>query len=165
MEFVERTVHIGKISFPYISGFFSFREGEGTIRAYQKLSHKPDLLMINACGTTHPANAGFASHIGVVLDKPTIGITKRIFCGRAKIPQKGNEAQPLYHGRKQKGWLLKVLPETKPIVITVGHLTSTRSCLDITKKCLKGNKMPEPLRIAHRCAGEEKKKWGKSSGT
>lgn len=165
MEFVERTVNIGKISFPYISGFFSFREGEGIIRAYQKLSHKPDLLMINACGTTHPANAGFASHIGVVLDKPTIGITKRSFCGRAKIPQKGKEAQPLYHGRKQKGWLLKVLPETKPIVITVGHLTSTKSCLEITKKCLKGNKMPEPLRLAHRCAGEEKKKWGKSSGT
>ncbi|APH39807.1 hypothetical protein BHR79_10185 [Methanohalophilus halophilus] len=121
--------------------------------------------MINACGITHPANAGFASHIGVVLDKPTIGITKRIFCGRAKIPQKEKEVQPLYHGRKQMGWLLKVLPETKPIVITVGHLTSIRSCLEITKKCLQGNKMPEPLRLAHRCAGEEKKKWGTSNGS
>nr|WP_281033905.1 endonuclease V [Methanohalophilus mahii] len=165
MEFVERTFHIGKISFPYIPGYFSFREGEGTIRAYQKLSNKPDLLMINACGVTHPANAGFASHIGVVLDKPTIGITKRMFCGRAKIPQKENEAQPLYDGGKQRGWLLKVLSETKPIVITVGHRTSIKSCLEITIKCLKGSKMPEPLRLAHRCAGEEKKKWGKSSGT
>jgi deoxyribonuclease V len=115
------------------TGVFSFREGEGTIRAYQKLTHKPDLLMINACGITHPANAGFTSHIGVFLNKPTIGITKRIFCGRAKIPQKEIEAQPLYHRGKQNGWLLKVLSETKPIVVTIGHLTSIRSCLNITK--------------------------------
>ncbi len=111
MEFVERTVHIGKISFPYISGFFSFREGEGTIRAYQKLSHKPDLLMINACGTTHPANAGFASHIGVVLDKPTIGITKRIFAVGQKYHKKEMKPSHYIMEENKKAGSLKYCPK------------------------------------------------------
>jgi deoxyribonuclease V len=111
MEFVEKTIHIGKTSFPYIPGFFSFREGEATIRAYKKLNHKPDLLMINACGTTHPANAGFTSHIGVILDKPTIGITKRIFCGRAKMPQKEKKPSHCIMKEHKKVGSLKYCPK------------------------------------------------------
>lgn len=85
LEITERAFSIQPISFPYISTFLSFREGPAIVNAFGKLKTRPDLLLIDGAGINHPRGAGLATHIGVALDVPTIGITKRILCGEGKV--------------------------------------------------------------------------------
>jgi len=72
---------IQAVDFPYIPTFLSFREGRAIVSAYAELPEKPELLMGDGCGINHPRSAGLATHIGVALDLPTIGVAKSILCG------------------------------------------------------------------------------------
>lgn len=94
MDVIEKVHAVQKLDFPYIPTFLSFREGKATTAAVSRLKTKPDLLMLDGCGINHPRGVGLASHIGVVLDIPTIGIAKKILCGSAQSPETG-EAKPL----------------------------------------------------------------------
>jgi len=107
LEIIERVFSIQPVSFPYISTFLSFREGPAIVNAYNKLKTRPDILLIDGAGINHPRNAGLATHIGVALDLPTIGITKKILCGKAVEPVNVGETSPLVYMDRTVGWLLK----------------------------------------------------------
>ena len=151
-------------AFPYIPGLLSFREGPVAIRAVKKLTQRPTLLFVDGCGINHPRMAGMASFIGIVLDLPTIGITKNVLCGDGELPEKAGMATPLFYNGEQVGHLLKSKDGCRPIVIAPGHRVSMQSSLELTCKYLVNSKLPEPCRLAHQYANRVKRELDKCLG-
>ena len=140
----EHVFHLyDKVDFPYIPGFLSFREGPLIKKLYISLEQKPDILLVNGNGILHPRFIGLASHIGVELDTPTIGVTRHLLCGNVK------EDGRIYIGKRQVGY---TYPKDAhhPIYISPGHKVSLKSSLKIVKHCINRHKLPEPLYIADR---------------
>lgn len=133
------------------------------MNAFGKLIIRPDLLLIGGAGINHLRGAGLATHIGVALDVPTIGITKKILCGKGSQPSIVGEASPLVYMDKTVGWLLKSSKKSKTIVVAPGHRVSIESSLSIVKACLRGHKLPEPARFAHEYANVYKEELRKVS--
>lgn len=111
---VERAFSIQPICFPYIPTFLGFREGPAIVKAFENLKIRPDLLLIDGAGINHPRSAGLATHIGVAMDIPTIGITKRILCGKGEYPEEVGAASPLVHADRTVGWLLQLTKKAVP---------------------------------------------------
>ncbi len=160
LEVVERAYSIQPVNYPYIPTFLSFREGPAIVGTFKKLKNPPDILMVDGAGINHPRRAGIATHIGVALDVPTIGITKKILCGTGEEPSEVGEANPLVYEGKNIGWLLKSSKRSRAIVVAPGHRVSLESSLSIVKACLRGHKLPEPARLAHGYVNELKKELG-----
>ena len=138
-----------KAKIPYIPGYLSFREAPSIIRAYKKLKIKPDLLLVDANGILHPRRIGMASHIGVLLDIPTIGVAKNLLCGKILNNKViiDNEVRAIQLFTK-KG--------CNPIYVSPGHKVSLQTSVNIVKKLVKNHKLPEPLRLAHLFVNELK---------
>ncbi len=145
LEIIEKRVSVSKVKFPRVSSFLSYREAPSIINLFAQLKNKPDLLMCNSNGILHPRRMGAASHIGLSLDIPTIGVANELLCGTIKDKRVFVEDEP-------RGYELKTKEHANPIYISPGHKVSRRTSLKITIKCLKENKLPEPLRLAHKAA-------------
>lgn len=136
----EKTLKV-ELLFPYISGFLGFREAGAMISVLNSLNNEFDVLMINGHGIMHPRGFGLASHVGLLLNMPTIGVAKRLIHGNYKI--KSNDS-------------LKIIEfMNKPIgacdkqkCISIGHKISLKTALEIVKET-SVYKMPEPIRKAH----------------
>jgi deoxyribonuclease V len=130
----------------YIPGFRAQREIDVLVEAYHKLKQKPDVLLINASGTLHPRRCGLASHLGILLDQATIGVTKSMLCGK------------LINGtvvldNETVGKEVFVDEKAKPIYVSVGHKVSLDKSVEIVKNCMrKEHSLPEPLRLANQGA-------------
>ena len=161
LEVIDQTSCIMPAAFPYIPGLLSFREGPAAIRAVKRLKPRPTLLFVDGCGINHPRMAGMASFIGIVLDMPTIGITKNVLCGVGDLPEKAGLATPLIYNGVQVGHLLKSKDGCRPIVIAPGHRISMQSSLELTRKYLADSKLPEPCRLAHQYANQVKRELDK----
>lgn len=159
LEIVERVFSIDQVIFPYTPTFLSFREGPAIMSAFEKLKNRPDILMVDGAGINHPRRAGIATHIGVALDVPTIGITKKLLCGSGEEPVDTGEAAPLIFEGRQVGWLLRSIKRSRAIIVAPGHRVSLESSLSIVRSCLRGHKLPEPAKLAHLYANEEKKRF------
>ncbi|MCD4799618.1 MAG: endonuclease V [Methanosarcinales archaeon] len=157
LDVVEEVYYTGTVEYPYIPTFLSFREGPAIISAYDKLQHTPDILMVDGCGINHPRGAGLATHIGVALDVPTIGVAKHILCGKGDEPLEVGDVSPLVFESKQVGWLIKSCRRCRPIVVAPGHRVSMDGALEITKHMLRGHKLPEPCLLAHKYVNNLKK--------
>lgn len=138
-----------EVSFPYIPTFLTFREGPPIIKVYKKLKIKPDVMMINGQGICHPLFCGIASHVGVLLDKPSVGIAQRRLVGEYKIPTKVGTYSSIKYRNKKVGYTYKSKENCKPILTSPGHRVSVNSSLKITKNCIKNHKLPEPIFLAH----------------
>jgi len=139
---------------PYVPGFLGFREAPALVEAIQKLSVMPDLLMVDGHGISHPRHLGIASHLGVLLDCPTIGVAKNILVGKAggDLGPKVGDFVPLVWKGSQIGWVLRSRVNTLPIYVSPGHRVSMQSALELVIRCLGKTKLPEPTRIAHNMA-------------
>ena len=84
LDVLERVLYEEALRFPYIPGLLSFREAPSILSGFQKLRHKPDLLMVDGQGIAHPRRLGIASHLGLLLDLPSIGCAKSILTGHLK---------------------------------------------------------------------------------
>ncbi|MBD3259946.1 endonuclease V [Candidatus Woesearchaeota archaeon] len=152
MKIVEKKYAVKEdVKFPYIPGFIAYREAPIIIGAFEKLQNKPDILMCNFHGTLHPRKCGAASHIGVALNVPTIGIAKKLMVGKEKEGQ-------IFIDSKLKGIALRTKEHAKPIYISPGHMITLTTSVKTVSKCLRDHKLPEPLYLAHRYAVKIKKK-------
>ena len=142
------------LSFPYVPTFLTFREGPPIMKVYKKLKIKPDLIMINGQGIYHPLFCGIASHIGVLLNVPSIGIAQSRLVGKYKEPIKVGTYSPIKYQNKKVGYTYKSKENCKSTLISPGHRVSVDTSLKITKKCIKNYKLPEPILIAHKISNK-----------
>ncbi len=152
MRLVEEATTVERIQTPYVPGLLFCREGPGILKAAQQLRHKFDVLLVDACGINHNRFAGLASHIGVLLDKPTIGVTKRTLCGEYSIPREVGSYSKVWFGNRAVGFVVKTKRDSRPIFVSPGHRISLESSLKIALSLLRGHKLPEPLHIARALA-------------
>ncbi|MCX6669582.1 MAG: endonuclease V [Methanothrix sp.] len=148
--------HIMRAALPYVPGFLCFREGAPATKAVRDLDPKPMLLFVDGCGVNHPRMAGLACYVGIILGVPTIGISKDVLCGSFKKPENVGEAEPLIYREKTVGYGLLSRKGCRPIVVAPGHRISVDSALEVTRRYLKGQKLPEPCRLAHEYANKIK---------
>ena len=148
------------LTFPYIPGLLSFRESPAILTAWERLSPKPDLVMVDGQGIAHPRGFGIASHLGLWIDRPAIGVAKSRLYGRHAEPglNKGDHAL-LYdeHDPRQIiGAVLRTRVGTNPLYISPGHLIDWSHSLDFVLACVTQFRLPEPTRWAHKVgAGEQ----------
>jgi len=143
--------------FPYIPTLLSFREIPPAYSAIKKLHSKPDVFMVDGQGFAHPYGLGFASHLGLILDKPTIGVAKSLLCGEVEQNFEGGWAPLMYKG-EVIGAEVVTKQGTKPVYVSVGHRVSLKRATEIVLECTGKYRLPEPIRRAHITAGEEKRK-------
>jgi deoxyribonuclease V len=139
---------------PYVPGFLGFREAPALVEAIGNLLLMPDLLLVDGHGISHPRRLGIASHLGVLLDCPSIGIAKSILVGRPKGelgPNPGDHVPLIWKGG-QIGWVLRSRANVLPIYVSPGHRISMDSALVWAIRCLGKTKLPEPTRLAHNTA-------------
>jgi len=146
---IEEAYSITEVSFPYIPGFLSFREGPAIIKAMSNLKIKPHVILFDGQGIAHPKGLGIASHIGVLLDMPTIGCAKSKLVGNYREPgfKKGNRSSLRYNG-KIIGVVLRTKDNVRPVFVSPGHRIDLKNSIKIVCDCTSTYRIPEPLRRA-----------------
>jgi deoxyribonuclease V len=155
---VEAVTADAPLVFPYFPGLLSFREGPAVLAAWKRLENKPDLLMFDGQGIAHPRGDGIASHMGLWLERPTIGVAKSRLYGKHEEvgPRHGDHADLVDRNGTVIGTVLRSKERTNPLYISPGHLMDVRHATEFVLACLSGYRLPEPTRWAHKVAGGEK---------
>jgi len=150
---VEVGVAEQRIGFPYVPGLLSFRELPLILAACQKLATTPDLVLVDGQGIAHPRRLGLASHLGLLLNSPTIGCAKSILCGRHEPlgAAPGSFAEVRDDG-EVIGAALRTKLGVQPVYISIGHKVDLESAISWVMKCCRGYRLPEPTRLAHLAA-------------
>ena len=154
---IETTTAARKVDFPYIPGLLSFREAPACIDAIEKLKNTPDVFIVDGQGIAHPRRLGIASHIGLLIDKPTIGCAKSRLIGTSEEPGrlKGNYNQ-LLDKKEPIGAVLRTRTDIKPVFVSVGHKCTLEDAIRIILECTARYRLPEPSRLAHQLVGRIK---------
>jgi deoxyribonuclease V len=162
-EVVERTHAVTDLSIPYVPGLLSFREGGPILAAFERLEATPDLVVFDGSGRIHYRQAGLATHLGVVLDVPSVGVAKSLLCGRVDAETDG----------RPEGWRAAVRadgevdapegtvlgyayqsrqydsnPVINPLYVSPGHRVSAETAVDLIERLGGDYKLPEPTRLA-----------------
>jgi len=150
LDIVETVVHKEKVSFPYIPGLLSFRETPALAQAFGKLQYEPDLIFIDGQGLAHPRAAGIACHIGVILDRPTIGCAKSLLFGTYKEPKqaRGSVSDLCDDEGRVIGAVVCTKDGVQPVFVSIGHKIDLAQAIELTLACGKGYRVPEPTRQA-----------------
>jgi deoxyribonuclease V len=150
---VDQAVVLGETTFPYVPGLFAFREVPGLVDALGRLRTTPDLLVCDGQGLAHPRRFGIACHLGVILEIPAVGCAKSILVGRAAEPGPEPGAwTPLVDRGETVGAALRTRARVKPVYVSIGHRVSLETAIDLTLRCGRGYRLPEPTRLADRAA-------------
>jgi len=139
-----------QVRFPYVPGLLGFREAPAVIAAVEQLAPRPDLLMIDGQGLAHPRGLGIASHVGLWLDIPTIGVAKSRLCGefRPPAPRRGSHTQLLLEG-KVIGSVVRTRTGVGPLYVSVGHRVTLDDAIRWAIRCARYARLTEPTRLAH----------------
>ena len=150
MNIVEESAAKGRVDFPYIPGLLSFREAPVLIKAFEGVKNTPDVIIFDGQGIAHPRGIGLASHMGLILDCPSIGCAKKILVGDYEPVgnEVGDHMSILYKGNAV-GAALRTRKNVKPVFISPGHKMDIPSAVEIVMKTCRGYKLPEPTRQAH----------------
>ncbi len=152
-----QTVRV-KTRFPYIPTLLSLRETKPAKAAVRKLKTPSDVFLVDGHGIAHPYRLGFASHLGIILDKPTIGTAKSLLIGQVGPLNQARWA-PITDKGEVLGAAIKKDENHKPIYVSIGHKVSLERAIEIVKHCMKSARVPEPIRRAHIVANQEKRKY------
>jgi deoxyribonuclease V len=150
MERVEAVTASGNVDFPYIPGLLSFRESPILLKAFAKIKSTPDVILLDAQGIAHPRGIGLASHIGLLLDKPSIGCAKTRLIG--DYNEMGEEVgcySQLKVQDKVVGAVLRTRKNVKPVFVSPGHKIDLDTSINLVLKSCRGYRLPEPVRQAH----------------
>jgi len=158
LKLVESHVALCKTRFPYIPTLLSFREIPPTVLSVKKLHVQPDVFLVDGHGFAHPYRCGFASHLGLVIRKPTIGVAKSRLFGEVEDAGGKEDVALLKHNNEVIGAVVTTKRGCKPIYVSVGHMVSLETAIKIVKHCARYNRIPEPILKAHEIAAAEKRK-------
>jgi deoxyribonuclease V len=137
------------VEFPYVPGLLSFREGPAVLAAFERLQHRPDFIMFDAHGFAHPRRFGLASHLGYLLDVPSIGCAKSILIGEhgPLASAAGSFAWLVDHGEKI-GAALRTRPGVRPVYVSPGSGVGFRQMIRLAMMTVGKYRVPEPTRLA-----------------
>ncbi len=150
LQIIEISYALLETRFPYIPTFLSFRELPSLVQAYRQLKYTPDLILVDGQGIAHPRGLGIASHLGVIVDKPTIGVAKSRLFGDFEMlpgPERGSFVY-LKNGKSTIGAVLITRDNVKPVFVSPGNLIDVDSAVEWVLKLGAGYRLPEPTRIA-----------------
>ena len=151
---LDRAAHARAITFPYVPGLLSFRESPLVLAAWEKLSVRPDLILVDGQGWAHPRRFGIACHLGVLLDVPAIGVAKSVLVGRHEnLGDAPGDIAPLIHRNEIIGMAVRSKARTNPLIVSVGHKIDLPTAVSFVLSCVRGYRLPEPTRHAHNVAG------------
>lgn len=138
------------LTFPYVPRLLSFREAPACLAAVAKLGTTPDLFLIDGQGIAHPRRMGLASHLGLFLNRPTLGCAKSRLIGTFEEPGREKGAfSPLYDHADTIGAVVRTRTGVKPLFVSPGHLCSLDDAIQWTLRCTTHYRLPEPTRLAH----------------
>jgi deoxyribonuclease V len=158
LQIVETKTIEDKPNFPYIPGLLSFREAPLILTACEQLSIKPDLLIVDGQGIAHPRRFGIASHLGLILNTPTIGCAKSRLCGtHSPVASQAGDYADLIDNGEIIGVALRSKVGTKPLYISIGHMIDLSMAIHWVMNCCRGYRLPEPSRLAHLAASGKSK--------
>jgi len=145
------------VEFPYIPGLLAFREAPAVLAALEKLKTEPDLFIFDAQGLAHPRRMGLATHLGVIIDRPSIGCAKSRLCGHHHEPgpERGSYTY-LYDGEEIIGAVVRTQTGVSPLYVSIGHKVDLPTAIEYVLSCCTKYRLPETTRYAHRVAGGEK---------
>ncbi len=153
LQLQEQAIAFRPTTFPYIPGFLSFREIPAVLDALEKISITPDLILCDGQGIAHPRRFGIASHLGVLIDLPTIGVAKSLLVGKHdELPVEKGAWQPLRYRRETIGAVLRTRTGVKPVYVSSGHRVSLETAIDYVMRCTTKYRLPETTRIADKLA-------------
>ncbi|RXK48370.1 endonuclease V [Halorientalis pallida] len=175
-EVIERAHAVAPTEIPYIPGLLSFREGGAILAGFRELSVEPDLAVFDGSGRIHFREAGLATHVGVTLDVPSVGVAKNLLCGRpvastdglaegdrVAIEADGDVTAP-------DGTVIGYAVQSRqydspnryvnPLIVSPGHRVGAETAADLVLSCSAGYKLPEPTRLADQYADDLKAEVG-----
>ena len=157
LALVDRSVVRVPTRFPYVPGLLSFREAPAVLAAFERLATGVDLVLYDGQGIAHPRRFGIASHVGLALDCPSIGVAKTRLIGvhRAPADRRGAWA-PLVDDGETIGAVLRTRKGVKPVYVSIGHRVSLETAVRWTMACCTRYRLPETTRHAHRLASVER---------
>ncbi|MEW5995255.1 MAG: deoxyribonuclease V [Candidatus Zixiibacteriota bacterium] len=155
---VERRHAVENLTFPYIPGLLAFREAPVLLKAFAEVKQEPDVIVFDGQGLAHPRRVGIATHMGLLLDKPSIGCAKSRLIGRYEEPgAQAGQYTPLTDSGETIGAVLRTRDNVNPVFISPGHKVDLSSSIEIIMKCVDGYRIPKPTREADHFVGEVKK--------
>ena len=173
-EVIERVSAVERTEIPYVPGLLSFREGGAILAAFAELESDPDVVLVDGSGRIHFREAGLATHIGVTLDVPAVGVAKSLLCGTpeqsldetypagTRIPIAADDSVETCPNGTTIGHAVQTRQydspnrHINPLIVSPGHRVSARTAADIVDATADGYKLPEPTRLADSYADEVK---------
>ncbi|MCG9131118.1 deoxyribonuclease V [Candidatus Poribacteria bacterium] len=153
LQVVDSVVTQSPVRFPYIPGLLSFREIPPLLTAFDQLQTIPDLVIVDGQGIAHPRRFGLASHLGLILDKPTIGCAKSRLWGRYEEPDAEQGAYTYLIDKEEViGAAVRTRTNVRVVYVSIGHRISLDSARTWTLACCRGYRLPETTRYAHNAA-------------
>jgi deoxyribonuclease V len=144
-------------TFPYVPGLLSFREIPAVLQALNQIDILPDIILCDGQGIAHPRRLGIATHLGLIIDRPTIGVAKSRLTGtHTDVPNEKGRWVPLMDRGERIGAVLRSRTGTKPLYISPGHRISLETALDYVLRCTLKYRLPETTRYADRLASSGK---------
>jgi deoxyribonuclease V len=154
LEPVDAALASRPVTFPYIPGLLSFREGPVILAALAHLDRSPDLLIFDDQGIAHPRRLGLASHIGLLADLPSIGCAKSRLCGTyGPLAAERGSSSFLMDGAERIGAAVRTRRGVKPVFVSIGHRIDLSTSIEYILRCCRRYRLPEPIRWAHQVAG------------
>ena len=159
LSLVESKTSYVETRFPYVPTFLSFREIPPAFAAICKLNSLPDVFLVDGHGLAHPYRFGFATHLGVTIGVPTIGVAKNRLCGEIELPRKEVWTHLVDKG-DTIGAVVTTKEGSKPVYVSVGHKVSLERAVEVVAQCTRDYRIPEPIRKAHIIATEGRRELG-----
>ena len=163
LQLIETAHAMAPLTFPYVPGLLTFREGPALLKAFAALTALPDVVLFDAHGLAHPRGFGLACHMGVLLNRPSVGCAKSVLVGEwdpAALDTDRRAWAPLVLDGKTIGAAVRTRERTKPIFVSTGHRVSLRSAIRLALTCCAGYRIPEPTRQADIAVARLKRKAG-----
>jgi deoxyribonuclease V len=151
LELVEEIVRTERTNFPYIPGLLTFREGPVLLKAFSALKNQPDVVIFDGQGIAHPRKMGLATHMGLLLDVPTIGCAKTLLFGTTEQPANFKGAYSYLKDERGKiiGAAVRTRKDVHCVFVSAGYKISLERAKEIILACSPRFRIPQPLRLAH----------------
>ncbi|NPV88433.1 endonuclease V [Coprothermobacteraceae bacterium] len=133
---------------PYVPTFLAFREMPYILSIWKRFTRKPDLMLIDGHGLSHPRAMGIATQAGLACRTPSIGIAKKPLFG---LELQTEEGTFLVHPEtgERLAYVYKHKPRFNPVYISVGVGMDLSTAVNVVLKLFRGCREPEPLRAVH----------------